>query len=75
MKIKFNLDDDYSREDILEFLRNKFNIQEQINSYYSLPELLAINAMGQNILGPLAAQIRNGKLRRVTLNQIAQLRD
>lgn len=70
VKQKLNLDDDTSKDEMLEIFKEKINHCVDPNHFYNLSELISVNAVVEQCLSPLIDEIKSGKLSRVRLSQV-----
>jgi DNA-binding NarL/FixJ family response regulator len=72
IKEKFGLSDDTSRQDLLEFMKDKFKNTSVVSDYYNISDLVCINTTFENCLEPIIKRLREGDLNRTYLKSIVK---
>lgn len=70
VKQKLELDDNTSKEELLEIFKEKINHSVDPNQFYNLSELVSVNAVVEHCLSPVITELKSGSYDRVKLAKI-----
>jgi len=73
IKDKLSVDHKASREEVLDFLREKMKGSFDPNDNYRISEIVSINTMVQEFLSPVMDRIKTGELNKLKLKDVVKL--